>query len=331
MTRQASTVSAHGSRDSDTVRIFAVRGDESLCGRAGGACRAARVADRARPRPRPAAALAGHGRRRRRRGRASRRRGRRPLPAADRGGRAGVRRRKPQLACFERLGAPGLAALHEVVAVARAAGLLVIADGKRGDVPVTAAAYAQALAGSDADASPARSRGSAADAFTANPLLGVDALEPLIATGAGVFVLVRTSNPGAADVQDRRARRRASALWERLARIVDELGRGARLRPQRRRRGDRRDRARAPRAGARADAARAVSCCRGSARRAAASRSSRRRSRPGAPAAWSAPRARSSSAHASDAAGDRRRRREPRPSGCAQLAWRSAERRPTRQ
>ena len=58
---------------------------------------------------------------------------------------------KPQLACFERLGAPGWEALVEVCEAARGAGLLTIADAKRGDVPVSAAAYAQALIGSDAD------------------------------------------------------------------------------------------------------------------------------------------------------------------------------------
>ena len=129
---------------------------------------------------------------------------------------------KPQLACFERLGAPGWAALAEVVAAAQQAGLLVIADGKRGDVPVTAAAYAQALAGeTPTPAGPVA--GLDADAFTANPLLGLDALEPLLASGAGVFVLVRTSNPGAADVQDL-ALADGEALWERLARIVAGLG-----------------------------------------------------------------------------------------------------------
>ena len=129
---------------------------------------------------------------------------------------------KLQLACFERLGAPGVAALREVVVAGREAGLVVIADGKRGDVPVSAAAYAQALAGhtpgpfGDVE-------GLGADAFTANPLLGRDALEPLVATGAGVFVLVRTSNPGAADVQDLELAS-GEALWERLARLVAELG-----------------------------------------------------------------------------------------------------------
>jgi orotidine-5'-phosphate decarboxylase len=129
---------------------------------------------------------------------------------------------KPQLACFERLGAPGIVALGDVIAAARRAGLLVIADGKRGDVPVSAAAYAQALAG--ATPGPAGEiAGLGADAFTANPLLGVDSLEPLIATGAGVFVLVRTSNPGAADLQDLELAGGA-LLWERIAEIVDDLG-----------------------------------------------------------------------------------------------------------
>jgi orotidine-5'-phosphate decarboxylase len=132
---------------------------------------------------------------------------------------------KPQLACFERLGAPGWAALAGVIAHARARGLLVLADGKRGDVPVTARAYAQALVGSTPGPY-GDVPGLGVDAFTANPLLGRDALEPLVdaaaAVGAGVFVLVRTSNPGAAEVQDAPAPKRP--LHELLARLVDELG-----------------------------------------------------------------------------------------------------------
>ncbi|HEU4461023.1 MAG TPA: orotidine-5'-phosphate decarboxylase [Solirubrobacterales bacterium] len=131
---------------------------------------------------------------------------------------------KPQLACFERLGAPGWRALEEVCAAAREAGLLVVADGKRGDVPVTAAAYAQALVG-ETPTPWGPVRGLDADAFTANPLLGRDALEPLIAAaaeaGAGMFCLVRTSNPGAADLQDLPAPE--APLHERLAGLVDEL------------------------------------------------------------------------------------------------------------
>jgi orotidine-5'-phosphate decarboxylase len=133
---------------------------------------------------------------------------------------------KPQLACFERLGAPGWAALADAIAGARAAGLLVLVDGKRGDVPVTAAAYAQALVGDTATPfGPVQGLG--ADAFTANPLLGRDALEPLLeaarAAGAGAFLLVRTSNPGAGDVQDLPGPEGAP-LWERLAGLVAELG-----------------------------------------------------------------------------------------------------------
>jgi orotidine-5'-phosphate decarboxylase len=131
---------------------------------------------------------------------------------------------KPQLACFERLGAPGWAALAEVCAAAREAGLLTIADGKRGDVPVTAAAYAQSLVGTTPTPwGPVAGLG--ADAFTANPLLGLDALEPLLGAaedaGAGLFALVRTSNPGAKDVQDLPAPHQP--LHERLARLVDGL------------------------------------------------------------------------------------------------------------
>ena len=130
---------------------------------------------------------------------------------------------KPQLACFERLGAPGWDVLEQVVAIAHDHGLLVIADGKRGDVPVTARAYAQALVGETPGPFGAVS-GLGADAFTANPLLGRDALEPLAdaaaESGAGCFVLVRTSNPGAAELQDGGD----PPLHERLARLVAELG-----------------------------------------------------------------------------------------------------------
>jgi orotidine-5'-phosphate decarboxylase len=130
---------------------------------------------------------------------------------------------KLQLACFERLGAPGWDALEQVAAIARDHGLLVLADGKRGDVPVTAGAYAQALVG-ETPGPFGTVEGLGVDAFTASPLLGRDALEPLIqaaaAAGAGCFVLVRTSNPGAAELQDAGE----PPFHERLARLVDELG-----------------------------------------------------------------------------------------------------------
>jgi orotidine-5'-phosphate decarboxylase len=115
-------------------------------------------------------------------------------------------------------------ALSEVCAAAREAGLLTVADGKRGDVPVTAAAYAQALVGeTPTPLGPVPGLG--ADAFTANPLLGEDALEPLVAAaasaGAGVFALVRTSNEGAAELQDRPAPR--EPFHESLAGLVERF------------------------------------------------------------------------------------------------------------
>ncbi len=130
---------------------------------------------------------------------------------------------KPQLACFERLGAPGWAALETTVGIARDHGLLVIADGKRGDVPVTARAYAQALVG-ETPGPFGSVAGLGVDAFTANPLLGADSLEPLIeaaaTAGAGCFVLVRTSNAGAAEIQDEGD----PPLHERLAVLADRVG-----------------------------------------------------------------------------------------------------------
>jgi orotidine-5'-phosphate decarboxylase len=133
---------------------------------------------------------------------------------------------KPQVACFERLGAPGWAALREVVRRAREHDLLVIADAKRGDIDVTAAAYAQAYFGSTPTPyGPVPGLG--ADALTVNPLLGVDSLAPLIdearAHGGGVFVLVRTSNAGAADVQERELAGDGT-VSDRLAAIVAVLG-----------------------------------------------------------------------------------------------------------
>jgi orotidine-5'-phosphate decarboxylase len=133
---------------------------------------------------------------------------------------------KPQLACFERLGFPGWLALEATVAHARDAGLLVIADGKRGDVPGSAEAYQQAVfEGIMTPHGP--SPGLGADAVTQNPLLGSDALAPFVAgadaAGAGVFVLVRTSNPGAAELFDAELAA-GGPLWELIAGLVAASG-----------------------------------------------------------------------------------------------------------
>jgi orotidine-5'-phosphate decarboxylase len=134
---------------------------------------------------------------------------------------------KLQLARFEVLGAVGWTVLGAVAEHARLLGLLVIADGKRGDIDVTAQAYASALIGG-IDTPFGRVDGLGADLVTVNPLMGRDAVEPFVTSareaGAGVLVLVRTSNPGAADIEDL-ALRDSATVWERIAAMVDELGR----------------------------------------------------------------------------------------------------------
>ena len=124
---------------------------------------------------------------------------------------------KPQAAFFEAQGAEGWAALTEVCGYAREAGLLVIADGKRGDVPSTARAYAAAFA-------------PIADAVTVNPYLGYDSLEPFFAhEGLGVLVILKTSNPGSADIQDLPFAGRTSVLAARRG-PHRPVGRGLRRR-----------------------------------------------------------------------------------------------------
>lgn len=104
---------------------------------------------------------------------------------------------KPQVGFFERLGPAGLAALAAVSRAAREAGLLVLMDAKRGDIGSTAEGYADAYLTPGAFFE--------ADALTVNPYMGLDTLEPFAqraeANGKGIVVLVRTSNPGAADFQ----------------------------------------------------------------------------------------------------------------------------------
>ncbi len=139
-------------------------------------------------------------------------------PAAPRGDRAGavgdflceltdlccdrVAVVKPQSAFFEVLGADGATAWERVVTHAHSKGLLVIGDVKRGDIASTAAAYATAfLEGSGAPEDPAL-----CDAITVNPFLGSDTLDPFLEvarrTNKGLYILVRTSNPGSDDLQE---------------------------------------------------------------------------------------------------------------------------------
>jgi orotidine-5'-phosphate decarboxylase len=103
---------------------------------------------------------------------------------------------KPQVAFFETYGAAGYSVLEHVIAALREAGVLVLADAKRGDIGTTMAAYAAAWVGDSPLAS---------DAVTASPYLGFGSLQPLFDTaaqhGRGVFVLAATSNPEGASVQ----------------------------------------------------------------------------------------------------------------------------------
>jgi orotidine-5'-phosphate decarboxylase len=110
-------------------------------------------------------------------------------------GRAGII--KPQVACFERHGVQGLQALAEVIAAAKSASLLVIADAKRGDIGSTMEAYAEAWLNPESDFG--------VDALTVSPFLGFATLQPAVQAaeqyGAGLFVLALTSNAEGQQVQ----------------------------------------------------------------------------------------------------------------------------------
>ncbi len=126
---------------------------------------------------------------------------------------------KPQAAFFEQLGPAGMVALGEVIRHANRAGLIVILDGKRNDIGSTALAYADAYLGAGD-----RSRWGS-DSLTVSPYLGRDSLEPFVEQcqrrEAGMFVLVKTSNPGGGDLQDRRDG--DVPLYRHVAEIVQEL------------------------------------------------------------------------------------------------------------
>jgi orotidine-5'-phosphate decarboxylase len=121
---------------------------------------------------------------------------------------------KPQLGLFEQFGEMGYAVARMLCAHAHSEGMIVVLDAKRGDIGTTAEGYARATLG------PAP--GFAADCVTVNPYMGKDTLEPFISLaereGKGVAVLVRTSNPGAGDVQDLQVG--GAPLWRRVAEML---------------------------------------------------------------------------------------------------------------
>jgi orotidine-5'-phosphate decarboxylase len=128
---------------------------------------------------------------------------------------------KPQLAFFEALGSDGIAAFERVSAYARGAGLLVIADGKRGDIGSTARAYAAAYVEAHDGRPPL------ADALTAYAYMGRDSVEPFLAAarrdGTGLFCVVKTSNAGGAEVQDL-VLSDGRKVWHQVAELVREWG-----------------------------------------------------------------------------------------------------------
>ncbi len=127
---------------------------------------------------------------------------------------------KPQAAFFESMGLFGIRVLAECLKAARARGIPVILDAKRGDIGSTAAAYAQAYLDPGSDFF--------SDALTVNPYLGPDTLEPFAGAaakaGCGLFVLVKTSNPGSGAFQDQVLRESGERLYTGVARAITELG-----------------------------------------------------------------------------------------------------------
>jgi orotidine-5'-phosphate decarboxylase len=124
---------------------------------------------------------------------------------------------KPQAAFFEQLGPDGMVALAEVIRHARKQGLLVILDGKRNDIGSTATAYAEGYLGEES--------AWRADALTVSPYLGADSIQPFVEVagerGAGLFVLVKTSNLGGGQFQDLDTD--GQPLYRRVALFVEKL------------------------------------------------------------------------------------------------------------
>lgn len=136
---------------------------------------------------------------------------------------------KPQAACYEAYGVPGWAALTATIEHAAAAGIPVILDAKRGDIGSTATHYGQLAFGGAPDLDGGPLPGIGADWLTVNGYLGHDGVGPVLEAGTdrghGVFVLVKTSNPSSADLQDLRTED-GRTVSERMADLVHEWGAG---------------------------------------------------------------------------------------------------------
>jgi orotidine-5'-phosphate decarboxylase len=126
---------------------------------------------------------------------------------------------KPQLAFFEQYGVVGMQAFENTVLAAKKRGLLVIADGKRNDISSTAEAYANAYLGPDVFN---------CDALTVTPYLGRDSLLPFVEAcekhGKGLFVVLKTSNPGSKDFEDQPLQSTGRPLYEKIGGALNQLG-----------------------------------------------------------------------------------------------------------
>lgn len=124
---------------------------------------------------------------------------------------------KPQIGLFEPWGAEGFALVSRLTARAKAKGLLVVLDAKRGDIGTTAQGYADAYLGANPTID--------CDCITLNPYLGIETLEPFVkhaeSYGKSIAVLVRTSNPGATDFQDLKVE--GEPLWVKIAKSLKPI------------------------------------------------------------------------------------------------------------
>jgi len=137
---------------------------------------------------------------------------------------------KPQIAFYEQYGLGGIQAFMDTIRMAKKRGLIVIVDAKRNDIASTAQAYANAFLGRTRLISTEHPIFDV-DCITVSAFLGRDSLEPFVKTcveyGKGIFVLVKTSNPGSVDLQDLRESESHRPIYTHLARMVAELAQEA--------------------------------------------------------------------------------------------------------
>lgn len=133
---------------------------------------------------------------------------------------------KLQIAFYEQYGIPGLLAFVDTIQIAKQKGLIVIVDAKRNDITSTAEAYANAFLGRSTIFGEKEVIFDV-DCITVSPFLGRDSLEPFVKActeyGKGLFILVKTSNPGSVDIQDQKLVSTGKSMYDNLAKMVNDL------------------------------------------------------------------------------------------------------------